>query len=123
MLSPSTTNPAFTGFGHLDDAIVESRYSSAAPMTLGGTVNKTACLLALTAAAMAATWAQLLTGGAAAFPAVMAASKVGGVVAMVAAIASMFKPLWSNVTGPVYAVAKGVALGGIAAFAEMMAPG
>ncbi|GBF97571.1 hypothetical protein Rsub_10172 [Raphidocelis subcapitata] len=123
MLAPSTTNPAFTGFGHLDDAIVESRYSSNAPMTLGGTVNKTACLLALTVAAMAATWAQLLTGGPAALPAVMGATKIAGVVAMVAAIASMFKPLWSNVTGPVYALSKGIALGGVAAFAEMMAPG
>jgi len=99
LLAPSTTNPAFTGFGgHLDDAIVESRYGDSAPMTVNGTVNKTACLLVLTAASAAVTWGQLLAGGPAAFPAVMGATKIAGVVALAAAVASMFKPLWSNVT-------------------------
>jgi uncharacterized YccA/Bax inhibitor family protein len=98
MLSPSTTNPAFTGFGHMDDAIVELRGKPEGPLTVSGTVNKTGLLLALTVASAAATWAQLLAGGAAAFPAVMAATKVAGVVAMVAALASMFKPLWSSFT-------------------------
>lgn len=82
----------------MDEAIVESRYSSRAPMTLSGTVNKTAALLALTAASAAGTWLQLLTGGPGAFAAVIAATQAAGVVAMVAAIASMFKPLWSPVT-------------------------
>lgn len=83
----------------MDEAIVESRRGGAGgPMTLDGTVNKTAALLALTATTAVATWAQLLTGGPGAFAAVMAATKAAGVVAMVAAIASMFKPLWSSVT-------------------------
>ncbi|KIY96816.1 hypothetical protein MNEG_11146 [Monoraphidium neglectum] len=119
----STTNPAFTGFGNLDEAIVESRYAAKRPLTLNGTVNKTAALLALCAASAAATWVQLLTGGPAAFGAVLGATKVAGIVAMVSALASMFKPLWSGVTGPVYALAKGVALAGVSAYAELMVPG
>lgn len=123
LLAPSTSNPAFTGVGQLDEAIVESRYSSRQPMTMSGTVNKTAALLALSAASAAMTWAQLLTGGAPAFAAVMGATKVAGVIAMVSALASFFKPLWSGFTAPVYAISKGVALAGISAFAEVMVPG
>jgi uncharacterized YccA/Bax inhibitor family protein len=107
----------------LDEAIVESRYAAKRPLTLNGTVNKTAALLALCAASAAATWVQLLTGGPAAFGAVLGATKVAGIVAMVSALASMFKPLWSGVTGPVYALAKGVALAGVSAYAELMVPG
>lgn len=94
-----------------------------APMTLSGTVNKTALLFALTAAAAAATWAQLLTSGPAAIPGVIASTRAAGMVAFGAALASMFKPLWSNWTGPLYAVCKGVAVAGVTVYAEAMAPG
>ncbi|KAI8471765.1 MAG: hypothetical protein J3K34DRAFT_458155 [Monoraphidium minutum] len=124
VLAPGgTTNPAFNGFGNLNEAIVESRYGSKAPMSVDGTVTKTLGLFALCAAAAAATWVQLLTGGPGSFAAVLGASRAAGVVALVCALASMFKPLWSQFTAPVYAVAKGVALAGISAYAEVIAPG
>ncbi len=55
---------------------------------------------------------QILSGHAAA---ALAASKVGGIVAIVAALATMFRPNWAPATGLVFAVAKGAALAGFSA--------
>jgi hypothetical protein len=46
-----------------------------------------------------------------------------GIVALVAALATMFKPQWSAPTSLVFAAAKGVALAGFSAFLELKYPG
>ena len=46
-----------------------------------------------------------------------------GIVGIIAALVTTFKPNWSPYSAPVYAIAKGLALGGISAFMELRYPG
>lgn len=55
--------------------------------------------------------------------ATLSAAKMAGMVGIGAALASMFKPQWSPVTAPVYAIAKGCAMAGLSAVLEMQYPG
>ncbi|MFY9689074.1 MAG: Bax inhibitor-1/YccA family protein [Candidatus Acidiferrales bacterium] len=84
-------------------------------MTLQGTVNKTGFLLFLTSATAAWTWWLASTQSAAA----AAPWMIGGLIAgLVFAIATIFKKEWSPITAPLYALAEGLALGGISASLE-----
>uniref|UniRef100_A0A7S1SYJ3 Bax inhibitor-1/YccA family protein n=1 Tax=Tetraselmis chuii TaxID=63592 RepID=A0A7S1SYJ3_9CHLO len=91
-------------------------------MTVSGAVDKTALTLVLAMTAAAFTWSQVYTG-AMAGAAVMTMTQVSGIVGIVVALGTMFMPHWSPVTAPVYAIAKGLALGGMSAFMELMYPG
>ncbi|KXZ46709.1 hypothetical protein GPECTOR_41g673 [Gonium pectorale] len=119
-MSSTSSNPAFT-FGKVDEAIYETgRGSGGQLMTVDGAVQKTSLLLAVAMASAAATWMQILSGNAAMM---LAASKGAGIVALVAAMATMFKPQWSPATALVFSAAKGVALAGFSAMLEVMYPG
>ncbi|HEX4001319.1 MAG TPA: Bax inhibitor-1/YccA family protein [Candidatus Acidoferrales bacterium] len=84
-------------------------------MTLQGTVNKTGFLLFCTSATAAWTWWLANTQG----PAASAPWMIGGLIAgLVFAIATIFKKEWSPVSAPLYALAEGLALGGISASLE-----
>jgi uncharacterized YccA/Bax inhibitor family protein len=84
-------------------------------MTLQGTVNKTGLLLFLASATAAWTWWLSNTES----PAASAPWMVGGLIAgLVFAIATIFKKEWSPITAPLYALAEGLALGGISASLE-----
>ncbi len=100
-------------------------------MTLDGTVSKTALLLVLAIITAAWTWyrfstafatAQLGVEAGAQSPALIAMGAVtpymigGLVVGFVLALVSAFKPRWSGITAPLYALAEGFALGGFSAF-------
>jgi uncharacterized YccA/Bax inhibitor family protein len=80
-------------------------------MTLNGTVNKTGILLLLLCATGSLTWGWAIEDPA----------KAGGfailglIVGLIAALATSFKPEWSGVSAPVYALAEGLALGGVSA--------
>lgn len=126
----STSNPALRrAASELDDA------NDYAPRRRGGggggalatgdeVLQKTALLMALMAASAACTWQQIFTGAVAGgLPAVLGASQGAGVIALVAALASMFKPQWAPYTAPVYALAKGVAIAGMTAVMELRFPG
>lgn len=112
-------------------------YESSTTMTLGGTVNKTFMLLLFLAATASFSWN--LTGDwresvAAAEGAASSAAAEGGVhpgalmfggliLGLIFALATVFKPHWSPVTAPLYALSEGVMLGALSALAELQFPG
>ena len=90
-------------------------------MTIQGTVNKTAVLLALTSIGALYTW-NLFLGNhnpAAAGPYL----GVGAIGGFIVALVTVFKKEWSPVTAPIYALLEGLFLGGISAVFETMFPG
>ena len=109
-----------------------------ATMTIGGTVNKTFILLLFLAATASFSWnltanwrAELAAeaGGEAAATSVASAGVhpgvliIGGIIAgLIFAIATIFKPSWSAVTAPLYALSEGVFLGALSALADLMYP-
>src|SRR5881409_246909 len=109
-----TSNPALNA-----KTFADLRRDPTAPaMTLEGTVNKAAFLLAVPAAWV---WSQVRT----AFdPAVagpwIALGVIGG---LIAAIVTIVKKAWSPVTAPIYAAFEGLALGGLSALLETKYPG
>ncbi|MCK5173923.1 MAG: Bax inhibitor-1/YccA family protein [Planctomycetes bacterium] len=89
-----------------------------APMTVNGTVNKSAVLLALVLAGAAYNWHLFNTGGA--YGPVMIFGLIGG---FITAIVTVFKKQWAMVTGPLYAALEGLFLGGISAVFDSRYPG
>ncbi|MGA7964680.1 MAG: Bax inhibitor-1/YccA family protein [Gammaproteobacteria bacterium] len=96
-------------------------------MTVGGTINKTIMLVALVVIAAAWVWsryaAALPAGPSAAAEAISGYLIAGVIGGLVAAIATVFKPTWARVTGPLYAVLEGLAVGGISALLNNRYPG
>lgn len=89
-------------------------------MTIQGTVNKTAILLALVVAAAAYTWRLYYTGDAEQLMPFTIGGAIGGfIVGMV----TCFKKDWSPVTAPIYAVCEGLFIGGISAILDQRYPG
>lgn len=109
-----TSNPIFR-----NDPFAAAR-GTGAVMTIGGAVWKTAFLLMLALVTGTYTWMQYVTRGpAAVMPFVLGAAALGFVVA----IGTSFKPAWSPVLAPVYALLEGVVLGGISAWYNSQHPG
>ncbi|HET6587758.1 MAG TPA: Bax inhibitor-1/YccA family protein [Oleiagrimonas sp.] len=115
-------------------------------MTINGTVGKTALLLVLAVITGGWTWHRFATAFVAAMQHVdfapgateamvraQAASEAMGtisvflwgglIVGFILAMVSVFKPRWSGITAPVYALAEGFALGGLSAFMNLRFPG
>lgn len=94
-------------------------------MTVGGTVYKSLGLAALVTATFVWIWARVSTaadpmeGFAAARP-FMIGGMFGG---LILALITMFSPKASPITAPLYALCKGLALGGISALLERRFPG
>lgn len=89
-------------------------------MTLQGTVNKTALLLAAVLLGAVWTWNRALGQGVQTVMPWMLGGALGGfIVAMV----TVFKKQWAPVTAPVYGVLEGLFLGGISAVFEARFPG
>ena len=88
--------------------------ASAVPMTVAGTVRKTAILLGLVVLTGAAAWWSLGTGR---FPPPMLLPAMIGsvVVGLGLSLLVAFRPLTASWAGPMYAVCQGVALGLISA--------
>jgi len=90
-------------------------------MTLAGTVNKTAILLALTLITAVYTWGQFLQ---ARDPAsVQGLILLGALGGLGVAVLTMFKPTLVPYTSPVYALLEGLFLGGVSAMFEARMPG
>jgi uncharacterized YccA/Bax inhibitor family protein len=86
------------------------------PMTLAGTVNRTAILLALVLITAGWTWNQFyVSQNAQAVAPYMWVGLIGG---LIAALVTVFKQTWAPVTAPIYALLEGLALGGISAVFE-----
>ena len=90
-------------------------------MTLNGTVNKTGLLLLMCVATAAYTW-NLYTGPES-MGLLVPYMLVGGIGGFIVALVTIFKKEWSPVTAPVYALLKGLFLGGISVFFEAQFPG
>jgi uncharacterized YccA/Bax inhibitor family protein len=90
-------------------------------MTVQGTATKTGLLLVLAVAAAILPWQIFMRSEnpAAAMPFVAG----GAIAGLVLALVTVFKKTWSPVTAPLYAVAEGLALGGISALFEVRFPG
>lgn len=97
------------------------RTENSEAMTINGTVNKTAMLLAIVVICALYTWSkvQSIDGAASAMPLILGGLIGGFIVALV----TIFKKTWAPVTAPLYAGLEGLALGGISAFYEAEYPG
>lgn len=113
-----SSNPA------LRDRIFQNLPATAEPMTLNGTLARTGLLLVLMLITGAWTWHRFMLasagGGIEAGVQAMQPFMWGGlIVGLIFAVASAFKPNWSPVTAPVYALAEGTFLGAISALFEV----
>jgi uncharacterized YccA/Bax inhibitor family protein len=90
-------------------------------MTVGGTVNKTALLLALVALTSGWTWhIYAQTQNAAAVTPWMIGGAIGG---LIVALITTFKMRWSPITAPIYALLEGLFIGGVSSVLESQYPG
>lgn len=110
-----TSNPA------LRDSVFQSAEPGMESMTLAGTVNKTAMLLAVLVASSAITWWSFAPNPAANQYVIwlVSASLLGFVVALV----TIFKPRYAGITAPLYAIIEGAVIGGISLLFEQRFPG
>lgn len=116
-----TSNPAFSsksfgGFVGVDPATATSRPETRA-MTVQGTVDKTAILLAVTIFAAIWPWRLLLDSRDPEM--VMPLLGLGLLGGFVLALATIFKKNWAPITAPLYAACEGLALGGFSAMFEL----
>lgn len=97
-----------------ENAFSSAGLRSAQPMTLQGTVNKSAFFLALAFFTAVMTWNKVHENLSTAMPWVFGSAIVGFIFCLI----TCFKKEWSAVTGSLYALAEGVFLGGISAMYE-----
>ena len=95
------------------------RQSGTNLMTVSGTVNKTGLLLLLLVLSSSVTWNMIATGRV--NPMVcMWGGLIGGIVL---ALITYFKMTWAPVTAPLYAIVKGIFVGGVSiVYATMFGP-
>ncbi len=110
--NPTLNEKVFTAFG---------RTRSEEAMSIQGTVNKTAILLALTLLTAGWTWSLYTASGdaAAVFPWLIG----GSIAGFIAALVTTFKKTWAPFTAPLYALLEGLVLGGLSAMFEASYPG
>lgn len=109
-----TANPA------LSDSTFETvGLGSAKPMTLQGTVNKTALLLFILFVPAVYTWKQTLENPASSTMWI----GVGAIAGLILCLVTCFKKEWSPVTAPLYAAAEGLFLGALSARFNMLYDG
>ena len=85
-------------------------------MTYGGTVRATGILLGLALLGAIYGWTSVESGLAINIPGWFFAALIGG---LVLAIVTVFRPQWSPITGPIYAIVEGVLLGAITRIYEV----
>jgi uncharacterized YccA/Bax inhibitor family protein len=90
-------------------------------MTLSGTVNKTAILLALVLITAIYTWGKFYSSGSPA--AIMPLVWTGAIGGLVVCLVTVFKKEWSGITAPIYALLEGFVVGGLSAIFEARYPG
>lgn len=87
-------------------------------MTVQGTVNKAAVLLAVLLVASSWVWGRAMAGGP--IQGWMMLGVFGGFITV---LVTVFKKTWAPLTAPIYAALEGFALGGISAMLELGYPG
>jgi len=113
--NPVLTDNTFPGYGYIN-------VNQTDVMTMQGVVVKTAILLLMTLLTAGWTWAQFYKSGgntASITPWMMGGVFGGFILAMV----TVFKPAWSAMTAPAYALLEGLFIGGLSAIMELSFPG
>jgi uncharacterized YccA/Bax inhibitor family protein len=118
--NPALSTKTFESFGGFVGSDTQSRPTSDV-MTIQGTVNKTAILLAILMVTALVPWRLLFNSGnpAAVFPLLW----IGLIGGLVLALVTIFKKAWARVLAPLYAGCEGLVLGGISAIYEIRFPG
>jgi uncharacterized YccA/Bax inhibitor family protein len=94
------------------------------PMTVQGSINKTALLLALVIAGAAFTWSRVMTSVESGVAVGIRGWMIGGsVVAFILAIVISFRQNLAPVLSPIYAICEGLFIGAMSAYFEVMFPG
>jgi uncharacterized YccA/Bax inhibitor family protein len=110
--NPVLSNKTFSGYGYVSESDT---------MTMNGVVLKTAILLLITLLSAGWMWVQFVKSG---NPAAMTPWMIGGAIGgLVLALATTFKPAWSAVTAPLYALVEGLFIGGLSSMMEAAFPG
>ncbi|MBI4343520.1 MAG: Bax inhibitor-1/YccA family protein [Candidatus Omnitrophica bacterium] len=109
-----TANPALGA----DTFLGVRGMAAGAAMSIQGTVNKTAVLLALLLVSSAWTWGQAFAGAP-----VQGFIGFGAIAGFVVALVTIFKKAWAPITAPLYAALEGLMLGGVSAMFEASFPG
>jgi uncharacterized YccA/Bax inhibitor family protein len=112
-----TGNPALNA--NTFEQFHQESYAPSQAMTVQGTATKTLILLGLCVGTSCFTWSMVGQNPAQAIPWMIG----GGLVACVTGLVGAFVPKWAAVIAPIYALAEGLLLGGITAFAESRFPG
>ncbi|MEN8118828.1 MAG: Bax inhibitor-1/YccA family protein [Bacteroidota bacterium] len=86
-------------------------------MTINGAIHKTILALLLVSLSAYFTWNHALATGSLSY------GMFGAIGGFAVAILTIFKPQWSHITTPIYAILEGLFLGGISAFFNQMYPG
>jgi uncharacterized YccA/Bax inhibitor family protein len=94
---------------------------SGARMTISGTVNKTAILLALVIITATYTWGRFYSTKDIA--SIMPLVWTGALGGLGVALLTVFKKEWAHITAPLYALLKGFVVGGMSAIFELNYPG
>ncbi len=113
-----TGNPALSG---LDFSRLGSVARTGETMSIQGTTTK--AMLLLLCVCITATWIWTSFSRTGNPQAVMPLVTVGAIAGFIAALVTVFKPVWAGVTAPVYALLEGLVIGGISAIAEAQYPG
>jgi uncharacterized YccA/Bax inhibitor family protein len=111
-----TANPALN-----ETAFRNYRVHAAESMTIGGTVNKTALLVVIALLSAYFTWSRFISTGS--LQAIQPFILIGILGGFIIALVTVFKKKFAPVGAPLYAVAEGLALGGISAVFEKSYPG
>jgi len=106
----ATTAPGDTWAPPVTDGPVTKYHGGV--MTVGGAASASLVLFALLLVSSAVGWIAVAEPepGVLAFPPM---AFVGAIVGFIAAIVSVFKPMWSHILGPVYAIGQGLFVGAI----------
>ena len=113
-----SSNPVFK-----DNLFVYRGKKTGAVMTIGGTIIKTIVLLTLVTVTAAWVWSRFHLQSAGSMDAVRKLLAISGPVALVLGFITPFRPNWSPITAPFYAVSQGVVLGCFTEFIERIYPG
>ena len=113
----ATANPAMTEAAYVRAGRADT---PAAVMTLGGSVVKSAALVAILLAAAAYTWSEAAAGETGVAYGLLIAGCVGG---FLVALLTIFAPRLSPFTAPTYAALEGLVLGAVSAVFEAKYPG
>jgi uncharacterized YccA/Bax inhibitor family protein len=109
-----TSNPTLN-----QNTFAGTALGSAQPMTLQGTVNKTAILLMLVFGSAVFAWKTVLAN-----PSTTGLFAWGGAIAgLILCLVTVFKKEWAAITSPLYAIAEGLTLGAISMWVDQFYPG